>query len=136
MKYIISTKEEIEINVGDKVMLIEEYQAKFSGFFDVVEALETYVVIDFKENGIFGFSPQLVASVKRAEAELPSDLSPQIIAIVNNALPALLESALQDAIKKEITPEFIESLLPGAIEKKVKEILGQILIDFGKSLLG
>lgn len=136
MKYIIATKEEIEINVGDQVKLIEEYQSKFAGYFEVVEALETYLVIDFKENGIFGFSPVLIESVKRAEAELPADLAPQIIAVVKEALPELVNQVVQDVIKATVTPEFVESLLPGVIDKKVKEILSESFINIGTSLKG
>jgi hypothetical protein len=135
MRYIIATKEEIDINVGDEVRLVDDFQAKLPGFFLVVEALETYLVIDFKESGIFGFSPELIAAVKKKGSDVPIDLSEQVVAIVNNVLPGIAEQVINDAIKKQVTPEFIESLIPGVVENRVRQTVGSILIEVGNGLI-
>lgn len=136
MKYVISTKEEIDIDVGDKVSLIEEFQTKYPGFYAVSETLATYLIVDLKKDGKFAFGPSLIASIKRSATDKIEPLSPSIIAVVEAALPALVETAVQDAIRTQLTPEFVETLLPKAVDKEVKKALIKAFVDIKDFLRG
>lgn len=136
MKYVISTKEEIDIDVGDKVSFVEEFQAKYPGFYAVSETLDTYLIVDLKKDGKFAFGPSLIASIKRSASDKIEPLAPSIIAVVESALPALVETAVQDAIRTQLTSEFVETLLPKAVDKEVKKALIKAFVDIKDFLRG
>jgi hypothetical protein len=134
MLYKIADGREVDIQPGNEVRLLKEYQEKFPDLYRVIEALETYMIVEI-DGQQYGFDPSLIEDV-RGSGSAPSDeeLNPQVAAIVKTLLPEMVQEPVAQAVRDLVTPELIREVAGPIVEEEVRRMLAEQLIKAGELL--
>lgn len=139
MNYKISTGDTIDIGVGDKVLLTDEYQVKLPGYLKVNQLFDSYLLLEIKLDKndnpeLIGFAPSLIKDVKNAKPPTDKDFMPLVKQVLQAELPALIETAVKNVIKDKLTQQFFDQLGAATVVATVQTEVAKALLKAAKAV--